>query len=241
MCGRECVEPRTQRFSWDYAFSAVDLDFLVGPYFTDSGRVADAALDNRNRFIEWSFGIVTAILFGALVAQTVDIVAAWLAAAFAAAVVMPLFSIAVVQHGYFTRFNSIRRAILELRDSMDEKDRRTALQDYASHLVRLCDMQGRNLRTRFHVVRSVFLLGLGYLIIATQAALVWFSWAAFCHFQAEKPWGTESILVIIGVVAVYLVILREIHFLATTPLLRYAGFENREAWLRTTASVSSGK
>jgi hypothetical protein len=84
------------------------------------------------------------------------------------------------------------------------------------------------------------LLGLGYLIIATQVALAWFSWESFSNFQSQKPWGNESVFVILGIVAVYGVICREIRFLATTDHLRYAGFADREEWLKTKPGIPRG-
>ena len=208
--------------------------FLSDTYFGDVGRVADAALSNRNRFIEWAYGIVTAILFGVLVARSASIYISWLASGFMAAIVMPLFSIAVIQHGYFIRYNQIRKTVIRFQIEIGESEKQQ-LHQYLSVLVRDCDLQGKNNRKRAHLIWSVFLLGFGYLIVAANAAFVWLSIDALSSLRASLQ-GCQGVLVGIAViVAVYGVIAREVYFLARTHLLDYVGFRNYEDWKTTAA------
>ena len=206
----------------------MDEAFLKGSYLGDVGRVADTALANRNRFIEWAVGIVTAIVFGALVARTVSPFLAWAASAFVAAFIMPMFSIAVVQHGYFVRYNSIRSAIIRLVRSPDaEKPDRLK---YALALVDWCDLGAKNLDTRAKLVTDVFWLGFGYLIVASNAVFLWFSTTLLSELHALNPCGLELVLASLAIAATYSVIVRELNFLRSTKLLGYAGFKDFEDW-----------
>jgi len=215
------------------------------------GRISNAALENRNKFIEWAHGIVTLVLFGALVSPSASLILGWLASAFVSVIVMAFFSIATIQHGFFVRFNAIRSSVLSYVKSKGTVDQESRFA-YAQYLADVYDVKGLNSGSRRHLIWSVFKLGFGYLIVASFAALVYFSAIALSStmtgptldtifLTSSTPCAINSsgLAFMIIDLLVLLAIVREMRFLATTPILNSCKVERYEKWVKENSPVLS--
>jgi hypothetical protein len=190
---------------------------LDDTYLAEVGRSADAAVENQNKLIEWGYGIVTAILFGALVAQGLNLVVAWLAAALVTSMVLPFFTIAVVQHARIYRYNYIRAQLLRLRFRKEAPTDSEIV--WLRAVIDRCDVAGENVASRWKLVSNVLRLGYIYLIGASVAFFVWVSIEIFPKWVGNQYYGASDLEFWAISVLVALLLVREVHYLATTHLL----------------------
>jgi|SRR5208283_5234542 len=139
------------------------------------GARIDRALENRNQFIEWTFGIVGVILVGGLLAYPTFPLATWAASALSVTLVAPLLQLAVKNHAAYRQLGVVHQHLLRLGLKVDD-DSFPEFSAHVKNVVKELAIIGRVPETKRSLYANLLRMGYVYLGLAALATFVLVSW-----------------------------------------------------------------